>query len=151
MNEDLKTTAKDVIYLLRSVQDNSPDNVVRVFFSEKRASEKYRTLMPQVSNELQKKVLMLVLPPLFKALELPVVRYNPVGVLDEENELIIPTQVSSVESFKKGNYDAYLMQESIKDFSYTKDGKIKGSQYNLRWSFQRKKENRDRKVLIIMI
>ena len=53
--------------------------------------------MPQGSNELQKKVLMLVLPPLFKALELPVVQYNPVGVLDEENELIIPTQVSSVE------------------------------------------------------
>ena len=101
MNEDLKTIAKDVIDLLRSVQDNSPDNVVRVFFSEKRASEKYRTFMPQVSNELQKKVLMLVLPPLFKALELPVVQYNPVGVLDEENELIIPTQVSSVESFKE--------------------------------------------------
>lgn len=61
MNEDLKTAAKDAIDLLRSVQDNSPDNVVRVFFSEKRASEKYRTFMPQVSNELQKKVLMLVL------------------------------------------------------------------------------------------
>lgn len=101
MNEDLKTAAKDAIDLLRSVQDSSPDNVVRVFFSEKRASEKYRTFMPQVSNELQKKVLMLVLPPLFKALELPVVQYNPVGVLDEENELIIPTQVSSVESFKE--------------------------------------------------
>lgn len=43
MNEDLKTIAKDVIDLLRSVQDNSPDNIVRVFFSEKRASEKYRT------------------------------------------------------------------------------------------------------------
>ena len=53
--------------------------------------------MPQVSNELQKKVLMHVLPPLFKALELPVVPYNPVGVFDKENKLIIPTQVSSVE------------------------------------------------------
>ena len=39
------------------------------------------------------------MPPLIKSLELPVVQYNPVGVLDEENELIIPTQVSCVETF----------------------------------------------------
>lgn len=45
--------------------------------------------MPQVSNELQKKLLSLVLTPLIKALELPVVEYNPVGVLDEENELTL--------------------------------------------------------------
>lgn len=52
--------------------------------------------MPQASNELQKKMLSLVLTPLIKALELPVVEYNPVGVLDEENELIVPTQVACV-------------------------------------------------------
>ena len=34
---------------------------------------------------------------------------------------------------KKGNYDAYLIPESIEDFSYTKDGKeIKGSQYKFK-------------------
>lgn len=55
--------------------------------------------MPQVSDELQKRILSLVLPPLIKSLGLPVVQYNPVGVLDEENELIIPSQVSSVETF----------------------------------------------------
>ena len=31
MNEDLKTTAKDVIDLLHSIQDNSPDNGLRVY------------------------------------------------------------------------------------------------------------------------
>ena len=41
---------------------------------------------------------------------------------------------------KKGNYDAYLMPESIKDFSYTKDGKeIKGSQYKFKMEFPPKK------------
>jgi len=37
---------------------------------------------------------------------------------------------------KKGNYDAYLIPESIEDFSYTKDGKeIKGSQYKFKMEF----------------
>ncbi|WP_288552571.1 hypothetical protein [uncultured Ligilactobacillus sp.] len=38
---------------------------------------------------------------------------------------------------KKGNYDAYLITESIEDFSYTKDGKeIKGSQYKFKMEFK---------------
>ena len=37
---------------------------------------------------------------------------------------------------KKGNYDAYLIPESIEDFSYTKNGKeIKGSQYKFKMEF----------------
>ena len=37
---------------------------------------------------------------------------------------------------KKGNYDAYLIPESIEDFSYTKDGtEIKGSQYKFKMEF----------------
>lgn len=41
---------------------------------------------------------------------------------------------------KKGNYDAYLIPESIEDFSYTKDGKeIKGSQYKFKMEFPPRK------------
>ena len=41
---------------------------------------------------------------------------------------------------KKGNYDAYLIPESIEDFSYTKDGKeIKGSQYKFKMEFPTRK------------
>lgn len=41
---------------------------------------------------------------------------------------------------KKGNYDAYLIPESIEDFSYTKDGKeIKGSQYKFKMEFPHRK------------
>ena len=41
---------------------------------------------------------------------------------------------------KKGNYDAYLIPESIEDFSYIKDGKeIKGSQYKFKMEFPHRK------------
>lgn len=79
MNQNWQVTAENVIKMLRSVQEKSPDNALRVFFSEKRTTEKYRTFMPQSSNELQKKMLSLVLTPLIKALELLVIEYNPVG------------------------------------------------------------------------
>ena len=42
---------------------------------------------------------------------------------------------------KKGSYDAYLIPESIEDFSYTKDGKeIKGFQYKFKMEFPPKKD-----------
>lgn len=111
MNQNLQVTAENVIEMLRSVHEKSPDNALRVFFSEKRTTEKYRTFMPQASNELQKKMLSLVLTPLIKALELPVVEYNPVGVLDEENELIVPTQVACVGAFKESLAPENLVTE----------------------------------------
>ena len=40
---------------------------------------------------------------------------------------------------KKGSYDAYLISESIEEFSYTKDGKeIKGFQYKFKMEFSQK-------------
>ena len=132
MNENNQSVAKDVIEILHSVQDNSPDNAVRIFFCEKRASDKYRTFMPQVSDELQKRILSLVLPPLIKSLELPVVQYNPVGVLDEENELIIPTQVSCVETF----LDSLKPDSVITEMSLIKIPKI--NFYTIEVSYQGK-------------
>ena len=99
--DDLQSPAKEVVELLLSVQNSNPANVVRIFFSEKLTSGKYRTFVPQVSDNLQKRVLSLVLPPLIKALGLRVVQYKPVGVLDEENEVIQSDQVPSVDSFKE--------------------------------------------------
>lgn len=41
---------------------------------------------------------------------------------------------------KKGSYDAYLIQEGIEDYNYTKDGrKIKGSQYKVKLEFSKEK------------
>ena len=42
---------------------------------------------------------------------------------------------------KKGSYDAYLIPESVHEFSYTKDGKeIKGFQYKFKMEFPPKKD-----------
>ena len=101
MDETIQGIPQDIINVLRSVQENSPDNVMRLFFCEKRSDNQYRTFRPQVSNSLQKRILALVLPPLIKSLELPISQYNPVGMLDEGNELILSTHVSCVDSFKK--------------------------------------------------
>lgn len=133
MNQNLQVTAKNVIEMLRSVQEKSPDNALRVFFSEKRTTEKYRTFMPQASNELQKKMLSLVLTPLIKALELPVVEYNPVGVLDEENELIVPTQVACVGAFK----ESLIPENLVTEMNLIKISKI--SFYCLEVTYQEKK------------
>lgn len=133
MNQKLQVTAENVIDMLRSVQEKSPDNALRVFFSEKRTTEKYRTFMPQASNELQKKMLSLVLTPLIKALELPVVEYNPVGVLDEENELIVPTQVACVGAFK----ESLVPENLVTEMNLIKISKI--SFYCLEVTYQEKK------------
>ena len=133
MNPKLQVTAENVIEMLRSVQEKSPDNALRVFFSEKRTTEKYRTFMPQASNELQKKMLSLVLTQLIKALELPVVVYNPVGVLDEENELIVPTQVACVGAFK----ESLVPENLVTEMNLIKISKI--SFYCLEVTYQEKK------------
>lgn len=133
MNQNLQVTAENVIEMLRSVQEKSPNNALRVFFSEKRTTEKYRTFMPQASNELQKKMLSLVLTPLIKALELPVVEYNPVGVLDEENELIVPTQVACVGAFK----ESLAPENLVTEMNLIKISKI--SFYCLEVTYQEKK------------
>ena len=89
--------------------------------------------MPQASNELQKKMLSLVLTPLIKALELPVVEYNPVGVLDEENELIVPTQVACVGAFK----ESLAPENLVTEMNLIKISKI--SFYCLEVTYQEKK------------
>lgn len=99
MEDILQKNASEVIEALEAVRIDSPDNVVKIFFCEKKGNQKYRNFNPQISNELQKKILNLLLPPLFESLKLPVVQYNPVGVLDAENELIVPAQVDCVEIF----------------------------------------------------
>lgn len=100
MDENLQTTVTEIIEILKDVQDSTPDNVVHVYFAERKSADKYRTFMPQISNELQKKVLKLILPTLIASMELSVVHYNPVGVLDAQNELIVPDQVNNIETFK---------------------------------------------------
>lgn len=99
MSTDLQDTAKEAIEFLRKVREDNPRNVTSVFFVEKRSSEKFDSYRPQISAELQDKILELVLPNTIQSLGLPVVQYNPIGAADGENELQIPSQVPCVETF----------------------------------------------------
>lgn len=111
MSEDLQRTANVVIELLRAVQDTGSDNVLRLYFCEKRGTDKFRSYMPQVSNDLQKRIYLLIFKQLIKSLELPVVKYNPIGVLDAENEQILANQVLCVDSFKESIKEENLITE----------------------------------------
>jgi hypothetical protein len=100
MCEITETTAQKILEVLKYVKDDCPNNAVNIYFSEKKGIDKYRTFMPQVSDELQKKIISLVWPFVFKSLEMPVVQYNPVGVLADQNEIIISSQVNCIDIFK---------------------------------------------------
>lgn len=111
MSENQQNKSKKVIDFLRTVQEEKPDNNLRIFFCEKRGANKYRAYMPQVSNDLQKRIFALIAQPLLNSLKLPLVQYNPVCVLDGENELIFQNQVSCVEAFKESLKEDNLITE----------------------------------------
>lgn len=47
---------------------------------------------------------------------------------------------------KKGSYDAYLIPEGVKEYSYTKDGKkVQGFQYQLKLEFPQRKQTSRKK------
>ena len=92
-------TAKEIISFLDKVRTERPDNVMTMFFVQKPSRERFVSFKPQISSELQKKILDMILPLAIKSLQLTVVPYNPIGVADEENELLPPSQVDSVDKF----------------------------------------------------
>ena len=122
MNDEIQSKTKEITEFLCAIKGNIPDNIVTIFFCEKRSPDKYRVFVPQVSNDLQKRILELVLPSLTRELQFPVVHYNPVGVLDDSNELISPMNVPNVnpflESLQKENVysDINLINVSKIDF-----------------------------------
>ncbi len=92
-------TAKEIISFLDKVRTERPDNVMTMFFVQKPSRERFVSFKPQISSELQMKILDMILPLAIKSLQLTVVPYNPIGVADEENELLPPSQVDSVDKF----------------------------------------------------
>lgn len=113
-------TAKEIITFLDRVKTERPDNVMTMFFVQKPSREKFVSFKPQISTELQKKILDMILPLAIKSLQLTVVPYNPVGVADEENELLPPSQVESVDKFLES-----IKQENLfTDMSELKIGRI---------------------------
>lgn len=96
---NLQDNANEIISLLDQVKDNIPDNTMKMYFVEKPSHEKFNSFMPQIANNIQRKILEMVIPNVIKSLHLNVVMYNSIGVADEEIELLHPTQVQYVQTF----------------------------------------------------
>ncbi len=60
---DYRQNARDIIEFLNNVKTESPDNVMTMFFVQKPSREKYVSFRPQISNEIQKKILSMILGP----------------------------------------------------------------------------------------
>lgn len=118
---DYQQNARDIIEFLDKVKTESPDNVMTMFFVQKPSREKYVSFRPQISDELQKKILSMILDPAIKSLGLTVVPYSAVGVADEENELLIPSTVESLSKFMDSVKDENLFTE-MKQLDISKIG-----------------------------
>lgn len=103
--------AKDIIAFLTRVKDEKPDNVMTMYFAQRTPGNKFVSFRPQIANNLQKKIMDMILPPAMKSLELALVQYNPVGVADEEIELLIPAQVESLAKFQESITDDKIYTE----------------------------------------
>ena len=111
---DYQQIARDIIEFLNKVKTESPDNVMTMFFVQKPSREKYVSFRPQISNEIQKKILSMILDPAIKSLGFTVVPYNAVGVADEENELLIPSTVQCLNIFMESIEDDKIYKEMDK-------------------------------------
>lgn len=111
---DYQQNAKDIITFLTKVRDEKPHNVMTMYFVQRTSGNKFVSFKPQIKNHLQRKILDMILPPAMKSLELMLVQYNPIGVADEENELLIPSQVDSLSKFMDSIADDKIYTEMKK-------------------------------------
>lgn len=112
--------AAEIIKLLDRVKTERPDNVMTMYFVQKPSREKFVSFKPQISTNLQKKILDMILPLAIKSLQFTVVPYNPIGVADGENELLRQSQVESVNKF----LDSIKADNLYTDMSELKVGRI---------------------------
>ena len=111
---DYQKNARDIIMFLEKVKTDSPDNVMTMYFVQKPSREKYVSFRPQIMNELQKKILSMILDPAIKSLGLTVVPYSAVGVADEENELLLPSTVECLAKVIESVKDEKILREMKK-------------------------------------
>lgn len=108
---DYQQNAKDIISFLAKVKDEKPDNAMTMYFVQRTSGNKFVSFKPQIANDLQKKILNMIMPPAMRSLELTLVQYNPIGVADEENEFLIPYQVDSLTKFQESISDDKIFTE----------------------------------------
>lgn len=85
---------------LNILQEHAIPNIMKMYFVQKNSNSTYISFMPQISSDLQRKILDVILPNLKKSLQhQKMVDYNPIGVADGENEKLVSNQVNSITDF----------------------------------------------------
>ena len=98
--------------LINQIQDNTPDNIMEIFFVKKPSAIKMQSFQPQVSSQVQHDILNIILPCVKRQLESTVlVDYNPVGVADGEIECLNQSSVSQLNDFLESISQENLYKE----------------------------------------
>lgn len=111
---DYQQYAKDIETFLVKVKDEKPDNAMSMYFVQRTSGNRFVSFKPQIANDLQKKILEMILPPAMRSLEHTLVQYNPIGVADEENELLMPAQLDVLSKFLESISDENIYREMSK-------------------------------------
>ena len=97
----------------------SPVNIMKLYFS-RWVTSRYISHQPQLSSELQSKIVSVILSPLRTQLGDNIVEYSPIGVGDGEIERLKITEISYITSFIESIADEAV----IKDMNTLKIEKI---------------------------
>lgn len=98
--------------LIRQIYEDSPDNIMEIFFVKKPSATRMQSFKPQVSAQVQRDILDIVLPCVKRQLENTVlVDYNPVGVADGEMEFLDQDSVTQINDFLTSISDENLHKE----------------------------------------
>jgi len=83
----------------------SPENCLKLYFS-RWSSSRYFSYLPQLSSNLQKDIMQMVLNPLTAKLHKNItVQYNPIGVADGEIENLNASSIPHIANFKESIQD----------------------------------------------
>jgi len=95
---------------IEKVSIASPDNCLSLYFS-RWSAPKYISYSPQLSSELQKEIVAMVVNPLQRQLTDTIVDYNPIGVGDGEIEQLKISSISHVATYLDSITDINVIKE----------------------------------------
>ena len=97
----INMTNVEYIDYFEKIIANEPENILSLYFVQKLMSDvRFRSFQPMISAELQKKILKMVLPKLKNQFKINrLVDFNPIGVADEEIEILNKESVTDHSSY----------------------------------------------------
>lgn len=90
----------ELLCIINEMIQEHPANIMSMFFVRRSGSSGYKSYQPQISAAVQRDILSMILPVLYKTISNHTfVQYNPVGVADEEMEQLSCQEVPNYDLF----------------------------------------------------